>query len=200
MRTSLNPWALPLLLAAASVLGGCTEAILGAGAATGVAVAQERSVGDAVDDAGIVVRINAELLRADTELFSHVEVKSVEGRVVLTGTVPKPEQRIEASRIAWSDSGVRQVDNELQVDDKSSVVNYAKDSWITARMRSKILTDTKIADINYTVETVNGVMYLIGIARSQSELDRVVDHARNIGGVVKVVSHVRVKDGAAPQA
>lgn len=191
---------LPLLLAAASALGGCTEAILGAGAATGVAIAQERSVGAAVDDAGIVIRINAELARVDQQLFSRTEVKSVEGRVVLTGTVPRPEQRVEATRIAWSVSGVRQVDNEIQVTDKTSIVDYAKDTWITTRLRSKILADAKIADINYTVETVNGVIYLIGIARSQSELDRVVDYARNIGGVVKVVSHVRVEDAAAPRA
>jgi len=200
MQVKVTVWALPFLLAAAATLGGCAEAVLGAGAATGVAIAQERSVGDAVDDAGIVVRVNAELLRADEQLFSRAEVKSVEGRVVLTGTVPRPEQRIEASRIAWSVSGVRQVDNEIQVVDKTSVVDYAKDSWITTRLRSKILADSKVADINYTVETVNGVIYLIGIARSQSELDRVIDYARNIGGVIKVVSHVRVKDAEAPRA
>lgn len=200
MQYPFSVWALPLLLAAASALGGCAETVLGAGAATGVAIAQERTVGDAVDDAGIVIRINAELLRADEQLFSRAEVKSVEGRVVLTGTVPRPEQRIEASRIAWTVSGVRQVDNEIQVVDKTSIVNYAKDSWITARLRSKILADSKVADINYTVETVNGVIYLIGIARSQEELDRIVDYARNIGGVVRVVSHVRVKDAGPPRA
>jgi osmotically-inducible protein OsmY len=39
----------------------------------------------------------------------------------------------------------------------------------------------------------NGVVYLMGIAQDRAELDRVVDHARNIGLVTKVVSYVRIK-------
>ena len=49
-------------------------------------------------------------------------------------------------------------------------------------------------DVNYSVETVNGIVYLIGIAQDEGELTRVTDYARNIGGVVKVVSHVRMKE------
>ena len=49
-----------------------------------------------------------------------------------------------------------------------------------------------ISDVNYTVETVNGIVYLMGIARSRPELDKVTTHARNIAGVQKVISHVRL--------
>jgi osmotically-inducible protein OsmY len=83
------------------------------------------------------------------------------------------------------------------VTDEGDVVDFAKDTWITTQLRTKILTDTEIFDINYTVETVNGVVYLLGIAKTQEELDRVTDHARNINGVVKVVSHVRLKEDPA---
>jgi len=40
---------------------------------------------------------------------------------------------------------------------------------------------------------LNGVVYLFGIAQSQKELDRATGHARNVKGVVKVVSHVILK-------
>ncbi len=187
-------WLLLGLSVAAGGLGGCTSFILGAATAGGVAFAQERSIGAAIDDKTIQLQINAELLRYDEVLFRQVDVESIEGRVVLTGAVSTPEKRLEATRIAWQPNGVKEVANELQVTDKGGVGDFAKDTWITTQLRTKLLTDTEIFDINYTVETVNGTVYLLGIAKTQAELDRVTDHARNIGGVVKVVSHVRLKD------
>ena len=42
---------------------------------------------------------------------------------------------------------------------------------------------------------VNGIVYLIGIAQNQKELDRVIAHARDINYVRNIISHVRVKKG-----
>ena len=41
---------------------------------------------------------------------------------------------------------------------------------------------------------MNGTVYLIGVAQSQKELDRVRDHARQIRYVRRIVSHVRIKE------
>ena len=54
--------------------------------------------------------------------------------------------------------------------------------------------DPEVFDINYSVETVNGVIYLMGIAQSKVELERVTDHARELAGVRRIISHVRMKD------
>lgn len=175
-------------------VGGCIPTILGAGATTGVAVAQERSVGGAIDDSTVQLAIQGKLLDRSRSLFVKVGIEVDEGRVLLTGVVPKPEDRVTAARTAWDTSGVKEVLNELQVTDKSSLVSYAKDAWITTRLRAKVLGDEKIIGINYTVETVNGVVYLLGIAQGADELKHVTEHARNIGGVKEVVSHVRFKD------
>lgn len=183
------------LMGAGQALSGCTSMIVGAGAATGVAVVQERSVGDAIDDKTIQAQVNIKLLDESAVLFRKVDVKVIEGKVILTGGVKKPDQRVAATRIAWKVKGVQQVENELQVTDQGGIINYGKDTWITTQLRSKMLTDSSVLDINYSVETVNGIVYLIGIAQNEGELIRVTDYARNIGGVLKVVSHVRMKDG-----
>jgi osmotically-inducible protein OsmY len=47
--------------------------------------------------------------------------------------------------------------------------------------------------VNYSVVTVNGVIYLMGLAQNQDEIDRVMDYARAIRYVRDVVSHVLVK-------
>ena len=191
-RKRLALLAVPMfLLGGASLLGGCAPVVFGGAAAGGVAVAQERTVGDAFDDTRIKLELNGKLLGSPREgVFSGVEIEVVEGRVLLAGTVPLPEDRIEVARMAWTTPGVKNVINEIQVGDSSGIVDFAKDTWITAQLRTKLLFDENVRSINYTVETVNGTVYLIGISRSPEEEARVTGHAARIAGVQKVVSYI----------
>lgn len=184
----------PLLVVAGLALSGCTSAVIGGGAAVGVAAAQERSVGAAVDDTVIYTDITARIFAKNVNLFSAVGVEVVEGRVLLTGSVKRPEDRVEAVRLAWQVKGVREVINEIQVTDTSSLSNYARDSWISAQLRSKLLLDKQIESLNYNVETVNGIVYMIGIAQNEAELKRATNLARTIPHVREVISHVRIKN------
>ena len=172
---------------------GCARAVIGGAASVGVAVAQERAVGAAVDDVTITFRIKDEFLNADNELFGSISVGTVEGRVLLAGNVREPDDRVEAVRIAWQVPGVREVFNEIEVRDRGSIIDYLKDVRISTELRFKLLTDRDISAINYSVETVNGVVFLMGIAQSEEELERATGHARNIGGVQRVVSFVVLK-------
>lgn len=185
---------LAALMVAALGLSGCAGVVAGAGAQGLVAAAQERKLLDAVDDKTIQLRINARFLNHDANLFRRVETEIVEGRVLLTGNVPRPEDRVEAARLTWQVAGVREVLNEIAVNDRSGILNYFQDSWITTRLRAKMITDAEIVDINYSVETVNGIVYLIGIAQDEAELKRLTGHARTLSGVRRVISHVRMKD------
>jgi osmotically-inducible protein OsmY len=184
-----------MVLLTAALGAGCTAGGLAVGgaAAAGVASVQERTLGRAIDDKALEIEINHRLLQADEVLFRKISVEALEGRVLLLGAVPKPDDRIEASRLAWETPGVREVMNEVQVTDRSGIVNYFKDAKITTELRFLVLRDRDIRDINYSIETVNGIVYLLGIAQDKSELDKVTRHARNISGVEKVVSHVRLR-------
>ncbi len=185
---------LVLLLAGSLSLSGCAELLIGAAATTGVAIAEERSVGDAVDDLTIRAELNHLFFRDDVELFGDVSFSVIEGRVLLKGSVPTPDDRIRALRLAWQAAGVREVINELQVADDSGILDYARDTWISAQLKGKLLVDGDVLSINYSVETVNGTVYLLGIAQDEAELTRVTEHARSIEDVKRVVSHVVLKD------
>ena len=177
-------------------LTACAAPGILAGAATaGLAVAQERSIGTVIDDTAIELQIQHYLLQASDGLFIRVGIEVHEGRVLLTGVVPAPDDRVEAVRQAWQANGVLEVINEVQVSDRASIADYLRDAKITSQLRFQMLRDRDIFDVNYTVETVNGIVYLMGIARSRPELDKVTTHARNIAGVQKVISHVRLSGG-----
>ncbi len=191
---------LVMLLALGSpALQGCTApgVIAGTAATVGVPATQERSIGAAVDDTIITAVVGHPLFQKDIELFRAVNVEVVEGRVLLLGSVNDPEDRVEAVRLAWQAEGVKEVINEIQVTDRGGIVDFARDTWISAQLKTKLLLDREIKAINYNVETVNGVVYMIGIAQDQAELERVTNHARTIKHVRKVISHVRLKDAAA---
>lgn len=176
------------------LLGGCIAALLAGGTETAVVVAQERSVGGAVDDAGILIQIKNLYAKTDfKDLLVNVEVKSVEGRVLLTGNVDKTETQIEAVRLAWQVDGVREVINEIQVNDKSGIWNYARDVWISTQIRTRLVLEKGVRSINYSVITVNQVVYLTGIAQDRKELDKVTYIASTTNYVQRVVSYVRLK-------
>jgi len=183
-----------LLLTAALGLSGCGGVLVGGAATVGVAAAQERSVGSAVDDASIEFKIKDNLLEKSDKLFTRVGVDSVEGRVLLSGSVDSPDDRVEVARLTWQVDGVREVYNEIEVRDRAGLVDYFKDVRIANELRLKLLTDKDISAINYSVEAVNAVIYLMGIAQTQAELERVTSHASNIKGVERVVSYVVLKD------
>ena len=177
-------------------LTACAAPGIVAGAATaGLAVAQERSIGTVIDDTAIELQIQHYLLQAGDDLFIRVGIEVHEGRVLLTGIVPTPDDRVEAVRQAWQANGVLEVINEVQVTNRAGITDYLRDAKITSQLRFQMLRDRDISDVNYTVETVNGIVYLMGIARSRPELDKVTTHARNIAGVQKVISHVRLSGG-----
>lgn len=174
-------------------LSGCVGLAVGAGATAGTAAMQERGLGGAIDDTVIHAKITETYYSNDVR-FKLIAAKVHEGRVLLTGTVPKPEDRIEAVRHAWKVNGVKTVINEILIEDDSSILDLARDKWITAQLRLKITFDGKIKAINYAFDAVNGTVYLMGIAQNETELGLVRDHARNIDYVRRVVSHVRIKD------
>jgi len=172
--------------------------IVGAGAAAGNAATQERGFATTVSDGALETAIGAKLLGHSGRLFVDVAVEVHEGRVLLTGAVEKTKHRIEAVRIAWQADGVREVINEIQVRDDSGVLNAARDGLVTTELSSKITFDKEIKGVNYSIETVNGTIYLIGVAQSQAELDRVINHARQISYVRRIISHVRIKQAPPP--
>ncbi len=167
---------------------------VGAGATAGSAAVQERGITGALDDTQIRMEINHLWLQKDETLYRKVSLQVQEGRVLLTGVVPDPEMRMTAVKLAWQADGVREVINEIEVAEAGSLQGFARDTWISAQLKSRLLFDDEIMSPNYSIETVRGVVYLMGVARSRAELERVTNHARNIAHVRKVTSYVRVKD------
>ncbi len=193
--TSRSSWkALCLSCAAMLMLNGCVWVAAGVGARAGVSAAQEGGIARTAKDARIQAEINDLWFKYDVATFAKLDLTVNSGRVLITGVVQDPDHRVEAVRLAWQPVGVTQVINEIKIADSTGIKGYAKDTWITTRLRALIVFNKEIQSINYSIDTVQGTVYLMGFAQSQEELDNVIETARTISGVSQVVSYVKVHD------
>ena len=187
---------IPAILALLVVLLNSCTTIVGTSAAVGVAAAQERGIKGRAQDLKLEALILKKYVNSGLNLVRTIGTEVYDGRVLLTGATNDTKISDQAIKLAWQIDGVREVINEIQVDRGSTVTDFAHDMWITTQLKSKLTFDKDVLAINYAVETVNGTIYLIGIAQNQQELERVVAHASNINRVTNVISHVQMKKKA----
>jgi osmotically-inducible protein OsmY len=174
-------------------MSGCVAAAVGAVATTGVMAMQERTIGEGVDDATASGEIKGKLLSSGVARFGEVDIAMSRGLVLLSGRVPSVEDRMEAERIAWSVDRVKDVANEITVEQPRRFQDGANDEWISARVRGRLMGDLKVRSLNFNVETYDGVVYLLGVARTQDELERATGHASLVKGVTRVVSYIELR-------
>ena len=55
---------------------------------------------------------------------------------------------------------------------KNDLIDYVKDTRISLELRAKLLTDKEVSEVNFSVTTENRVLYLVGIAQNNKELNK----------------------------
>ncbi|MEP6342767.1 MAG: BON domain-containing protein [Maricaulaceae bacterium] len=167
----------------------------------GVKPGDERNLSRSINDISIERVIEARLKRADGYDLSKVDVEVAEGIVVLAGRVPTPEDSIEAERIAWSAPHVDEIGNEIMVGAEGrSILRGTKDGVLGSSVRTRLIADKTVKARNINIEARNGIVYLLGVARSPEELERIAYIASTTRGTREVVSYIKIHDGvsAAP--
>lgn len=192
------------MLAALPSLCGCILPLAAAGGAAGgyASLGQERSPADQVKDVTIRSLVSQSWDQYSPDLPHNLDATIYEGRVLITGRLANEQLRQEAVQRTWKVEGVKEVYDEIEVGPETHFSDAARDTVISTRLRNDLVWDSQVKSINYTVKTENGVVYVIGSARTKDEMERVTGYARNIPNVRRVVSYVRVRTGepAAAQA
>ena len=185
-------WVRPVILGACCLsLGGCVVAAMGAAAGGGYVLGQDRGVDGTFTDTSIKAQINAQWVHDKPELLNEVFLNIFNGRVLLTGHVPTQDLHDLAGAGAWKADGVKDVINDIQIGQpKGSSLN---DNWIQTKLRSSLTFDADIRSMNYSLQTVDGVVYILGMAQDTTERDKVLNYARNIPDVVRVVNYIQIR-------
>lgn len=166
----------------------------------GLSKNNERSFVRSLDDVSAGRAIKARMLRAPDIDLGEVDVEVAQGIVLLTGNVDDQQARIEAERIAWSGPKVIEVGNEVQIKDGHGFIRNTKDGFLNKSVKTRLIAASGVKSSNFNVETHDGIVYLLGIARTPEELTRAAEIASTTRGAREVISYVRVVEGQTPQS
>ena len=173
---------------------GCGQTLVTTGTKTAVGQQQDdKTLRESWDDATIKLGIKEKYFSYDATLFTKIDVEVELGKVLLTGVVPFGDMRLEAVRLAWQQEGVVEVLNEISIDTGYGLDDIAKDKFISTQLFTKILTDTEIKKFKYDFEVQKQIIYLFGVSNDQKEIDRVIEHAKSIKGVLDIINYIQAR-------
>ena len=185
--------AIAMLVLGGLLFSGCAPAVVGVGTAAVAASSTEKGITTSVSDGLVFTKIQDNFLKTDATLSQFVDVNVNDGAVLLTGKVKTPEEKVLATKLTWEVRGVREVVNEIQVTDKSSIKDVAKDLAASAQLRGKLIADPSLSSLNFSIDVVNGTVYLSGVAADAEEMNRVVSHARELRFAQQVVNYITLR-------
>ncbi len=148
----------------------------------------KRTVAQHMIDKSATVQIRNSYFDGIADKAKHrINVTTVNGVTLLIGEVPDAEAKDRLHHIAENTEGVRQVVNEIFVDDVSTPISLARDQWIRTKVKFKFGRSKEIPSSDIVAVVSNKVVYLMGVV-SQEEADLAAQIARKVKRVERVVS------------
>lgn len=132
-----------------------------------------------------------------------IDVTARSGEVTLKGTVDSDIDKDLAGEIAQGADGVKDVDNQLDVDQNASDSNHSKDAGgfgqtvkdasVTASVKTQLLANTDTDGLDIHVKTSDGTVTLSGQVDSDAQSDLAENVAENASGVEDVENNLSVR-------
>ncbi len=173
------------------VAGGCVPLVVG-GVATGVLIADDRRTsGTVIDDQNIELRLGNEISTQFGKV-SNANITAYNRVVLITGEATTEPVRAGIEKLVRTQANVRHVQNELQIAGPSSLTARSNDSFITGRVKARIVDnqargkDPRVQANHVKVVTEAGVVYLMGLVTA-AEAEQAAEIARTTSGVTRVV-------------
>ena len=170
-----------------SCVGSSSVGIFG----SGVSIAYDpRTVGMQIDDSIMQKNLLGRLALTDKKYIIDIDIKVIDGNIFLSGKVDEPEEKLKIIKMAWETKGTRSVQSAVIIKGQTNFKNTAKDVLITSQLRTALLFNKDTKSSNYTIDTINGKIYIFGIAITKDEKKKVISEANEIHGVKEVVPSI----------
>ena len=160
-----------------------------------------------VRNASMVARVKSNLLWNQETSGLDINVDADGSTVTLSGTVSSEMEKELATQLAGNTSGVYHVNDKLLVEKESTETTLGEkidqtvaktekvvsDTWITARVKSRLLFDKETDSLEINVTTKNAVVTLEGTVSNQLKKDYTVKLTENTVNVKKVIDKLHIK-------
>ena len=154
------------------------------------AASKEKGLGTSINDNLIKTKISNLIYKYNKDLIADTKVFVNNSSVLFTGKLINPNDKIEFTKLAWSIRGVKEVNNEIQVTDMTSIKNIARDIASLGEIRARLMSDKSINSLNFSIDVVNDKAYVSGVAASELEINLVKNHASSARFIKEVYNYI----------
>lgn len=175
-------------LLSALTLTGCLAALVAGVVVTSVDILHDRrTVGEYIDDNGIEIAArNILVSKNEIRKAAHITPVSWNGILLITGEIDDESLKPTLIQRFTDIKGVRQVVDESTITNKTALSSRANDTWITSKVKSRLILKTGLSANRVKVITTRSTVYLMGIV-SEEEGGRATELAQTVRGVKRVV-------------
>lgn len=171
---------------------------------------EDRTGNDQWQDTQIKSGILGEFSKVDHTYLMDVNIDIWEQNVMVTGMVDSKGKYYDVMSLVKQDNRIKTVYDHLVIADQETIDAYHRaedeygknavpadsatqsvsDVWIESQIKALLLAEKGVSSVNYRWQSVQNVVYIMGEAQSDAELEKVLSIVRRIKGVTKVVSHI----------
>ena len=187
------------LLIIFSLVNSCTIVLSTAGSLVGNATTSTRGFSGTIEDTYLMSKIVSKITLMKLSNFSNITVSVNNRKVLLAGNIENQEKRLELIKKVWWIDGVEEVYNELEIRPPISFSEKTEDFIFEATIQKRLLFEPGIYTNNYSVDVVNGNVYVMGISSDIEEKTKVENFLNNMNDIKKLILLVdipkNIRDG-----
>ena len=174
------------------VVNSC--AIVGTvGSLVGSASTSTRGFSGTIEDTYLMSKIVSKITLMKLSNFSNITVSVINGKVLLAGNIENQEKRLELIKKVWWIDGVKEVYNELEIGPQISFSEKTEDFIFEVKINNRLLLEPGIFSNNYSVDVVNGNVYIMGISSDIEEKTKIEGFLNSMDDIKKLVLLVDIQ-------
>jgi len=182
-----------LLLIIILNLQSCAAPIIGGvGAIALSSSAQEKGLGTSMNDKVIYVKLRNAIYDWNPSVSENVSISVDNGSILVTGKLKNIDTKVQLTKIIWDINGVIEVNNKVQISETNNFRNIAKDLASLGEIKARLMASKKLNSLNYSIDVVNNIAYISGIASSEEEISIVTQIAQEARFIKEVQNFVKV--------
>ncbi len=174
-------------------LQSCTAPVIGGvGAIAFSSSAQEKGLGTSISDKVIYVKLRNAIYDWNPFVSENISISVDSGSILVTGKLKNIETKVKLTKVIWEINGVKEVNNKVQISEINNLKNIAKDLASLGEIKARLMASKELNSLNFSVDVVNNIAYISGIASSEEEISLVTQIAQEARFIKEVENFVKV--------
>lgn len=163
------------------------------------AVYNRHTIQKNINDQWVTMQVYHQLhFKSDDFKNANISITTFNNEVLLAGQTPQDWQKERAEEIVKKLTGVKNVYNFLTLESPSSTLTRISDSWITTKVKSRLIASDDVEASQIKVVTENGTVFLMGTITPEAAgaAVKIASNTAGVKSVIKIFSYIHISKEA----